>query len=601
MRILPHRLRQTGIQRLWVVGCLAAGAGVSALVGGCDAFRPSRNTIQPAEQETAGESPESASAAPWFVDRAPEAGIEFVPTNGVEAEYRTILETLGVGVALFDFDLDGHLDILVPGGGLFGENPSGDRELIGRPPILLRNEGDWQFTDATEAAGLVDSSLYSHGVSVGDYDGDGYPDVLITGYHGLRLYRNQGDGTFVEVTVEAGLTHRAWSTSAAWGDVNGDGVLDLYVVNYVDWSLDNDPPCSSEWGPHAQRFPDTCPPERFNAVSDWLFLGDGLGGFDQVGTAAGLVEGGKGLAVLMGDVDLDGSLDIFVANDATANFLYRNRGDGTWEEIGQHSGTAFNPSGEADGSMGVDLGDYDGDGLPDIWVTNYETQMFALYRNLGDGLFYHGSGEAGIGAIERRYVGFGTCFFDFDRDGYEDLFAANGHVKHLSTNASFHQEPLLLRNQFGKRFVRVNSEAGGYMESAHMGRGVAVGDVDNDGNLDLVVAHTNQPIALLSNETLQSNSWLMLRLIGTTSHRDAVGSRIVLRSGGRQQTRQVKGGTSYLSTSDRRVFFGLGSSDMVDELTVYWPSGTVQKFEHVSPNQFLTIHEGRDGFHDTRN
>jgi enediyne biosynthesis protein E4 len=574
---------------------MAAVVGVFALACGCDAFRPARSAT-----DAALESQQTVVTSARFVDRAPEAGIEFVPTNGVEAGHRTILETLGVGAALLDYDLDGNLDILVPGGGLFGENESGEKKLIGRPPILLRNEGDWRFTDVTESAGLVDTRLYSHGVSVGDYDGDGYPDVLITGYDGLRLYHNQGDGTLVETTAEARLTNRAWSTSSAWGDVNGDGILDLYVVNYVDWSLDNDPPCATLWGPNAQRLPDTCPPERFNAVSDWLFLGDGQGGFDEVGSAVGLVEGGKGLAVLMGDVDLDGTLDIYVANDATPNFLYLNRGDGNFEEIGQLSGTALSASGQADGSMGVDLGDYDGDGLPDIWVTNYETQTFALYRNLGDGLFRHASAEAGIGSIEQRYVGFGTCFFDFNRDGYEDLFAANGHVKHLSINAPFHQTPLLLENQSGKRFVQVASQAGDYMESAHMGRGVAVGDIDNDGDLDLVVAHTNQPIALLSNETPNTNNWLMLKLVGVTSHRDAVGSRVVLRAGDRQQTRQVKGGTSYLSASDRRIFFGLGSSEIVDKITVYWPSGTVQNFENVSPNQLLIVHEGRDGFHDTR-
>jgi len=563
--------------------------GLLAIAAGCKDAAPNNANTSSNKNVEAEEKIETFA---HFVDRVQDAGIEFVPTNGEEANKKTILETLGAGVAMLDYDHDGDLDLFFSGGGRIG-----DDELIGRAPAMFRNEGDWQFTEVTVPTGLVDTSLYTHGAIAGDYNSDGFRDLLITGYNGLRLYRNQGDGSFKEVTSEAGLWQQAWSTSAAWGDLNGDGALDLYVTNYVDWSLDNNPPCFVAWGQNAVELQDTCAPEQFNGLSDWLFFGDGEGGFHELGSAAGLVKDGKGLAVLLGDLDLDGDLDIYVANDATPNFLYRNRGDGHLEEIGAISGTAFSDAGEPDGSMGVDLGDYNLDGLPDLWVSNYEDQSFALYRNEGGCVFQHVSGQTGITSVSKRYVGFGACFVDFDRDGDLDLFAANGHVKQTARKGPFRQLPLLFENLDRGRFVNVASQAGPYMQSRHMGRGVAVGDIDDDGDLDLAVSHTNQPVALLSNESATDANWLMLKLVGIDSHRDAVGTRVVVRTAGKEQTQQVKGGTSYLSTSDPRLFFGLGACDVVEEIRIDWASGKMQKLNNVSGRQVVVIHEGRQPSH----
>lgn len=378
-----------------------------------------------------------------FRDIAVEAGVNFVPRNGHEAGHLSILESLGTGVALFDYDRDDWPDIFFPGGGEFSTEPS----PVGLPSAMFRNMGEMKFTAVGDAAGVARCPFYSHGACVGDFDADGFPDLLITGYQGLLLYQNQGDGTFVDKTTKAGLTLRSWSTSATWGDANGDGVLDLYIANYVDWSFDKHPACT------VQGKRDICSPKEFQPLSDVFYLGNGEGTFRDATTEVGLVPGGKGLGVVAADLDNDSDLDYYVANDTTPNFLYRNDGQGHFQEVGLISGTAFGELGDAEGSMGADVGDFNGDGLPDLWVANFENQSFALYRNEGDCHFLHVSGITGITAVGSLQVGFGTCFVDFDLDGDLDLFATNGHVMYHSTNAQ--RMPLPSNRHIRHSFVRV--------------------------------------------------------------------------------------------------------------------------------------------------
>ncbi len=516
-----------------------------------------------------------------FHEIAETAGVRFLPRNGCEAGHRSILESLGSGVGLFDYDLDGTLDILLPGGGTFSEIPS----PIGLPAALFRNRGRQRFERAEREAGVVHVDFYSHGVCTGDMDSDGFFDVLMTGYRGLLLLKNCGDGTFVDATLESGLSLKSWSTSAAWGDADLDGVLDLYVVNYVDWSFDKHPTCFTS----GNR--DICAPKEFEPLSDILYFGNGDGTFRDVSSTAGLLPGGKGLGVVSADLDHDGDLDYYVANDSTPNFLYRNDGRGHFDEIGLVSGTAFGETGESEGSMGVDVGDYNGDGLPDICVANYENQSIALYRNEQECRFQHVSNVAGITAVGSVCVGFGILFFDFDNDGDEDLIATNGHVMNHPANASVRQCPLLFENREGRRFVNVAGSAGEYLSTPHLGRGMACGDVDGDGDVDLIISHTNEPVALLDNQSDNSSNWLGVRLIGTRSHRDAIGARVTVATEHRKTTRQIKGGASYLSSSTNELKFGLGHANAVVSVEVTWPGNRCQTVMRPPINRLLTVIE----------
>lgn len=521
-----------------------------------------------------------------FDDRTESAGLRFAYHNDEEAERFAILESLGGGVAFCDFDLDGRLDIFAPGGGEY----AGPAELTGRPPLLGRAVGEWQFRDVTLAARADAAPWYSHGAAAADFDNDGFCDLLITGYGGLLLLHNAGDGTFTERSAAAQLQDPHWSSSAAWFDANGDGALDLYVAHYVNWSFDNNPPCAGA----RPGLREVCPPRRFEPLPDSLFISNGDGTFVESSAASGLRTDGKGLGVVAADVDLDGDTDIYVGNDTVPNFLYRNDGAGAFSDVSLLSGTSLSDEGTPDGSMGVDVGDFDLDGLPDIWVANYERESFALYRNLGDAYFRHVSRPTGIMAAAGLYVGWGTVFADFDHDGDEDIFVSNGHVIRHPTNAPLRQQPLLFRNDGGRRFVNAGGTAGSYLEEPHMGRGVAAGDMDNDGDLDLVASNTNEPLALLENTTAGEAHWLQLRLIGRASSRDANGAIVTLTpSSGPPQIRQIKGGGSYASTSDRRLSFGLGSHAEPVAVSIRWPSGIEQKLTEVAVNQELLVLEQR--------
>ena len=517
-----------------------------------------------------------------FVERTPDCGVEFRYVNGEEHGHHAILESLGGGGAFLDFDKDGRLDVFLTGGGGFAP----DKRILGAENGLFRCLSDWQYSPVQRMAGVSSAPFYSHGAAVADFNQDGFPDVLITGYGGLALFCNSGDGTFAEVALSAGLIDPAWSSSAAWGDVDGDGNLDLYVAHYVDWSFENHPDCRT--GDDRE----VCPPRRFQPLADAFFSSNGDGTFRDHSAQVGLEPGGKGLGVVIADVDVDGWVDIYVCNDTVPNFLYQNDRSGTFSNRALFSGTAHGDTGIPEGSMGVDIGDFNRDGLPDIWVANYENESFGLYRNQGDCFFQHVSRSLGVTAMGGLFVGWGTSFIDFDRDGDRDLIATNGHVIRHPINAPLLQRPLLLENLNGERFVNIAEDAGTYMNRSHMGRGLAVGDLDRDGDEDILIVHTNEPVALLANESPNTHRWIGVRLIGTVSNRDAIGARIrVLTDDGRLQHRQIKGGGSYASTSAPECLFGLGHAHAVREIEIHWPSGTTTLIESPAVNELLTLVE----------
>jgi hypothetical protein len=571
---------RNGLSSAWLV--FAAG------IAGCGQRSEQLPAVQPA-----ADVQDPVVTRPWFRDATTESGLDFTYTNGEEANRYTLLESLGGGVGLIDYDRDGWLDVILPGGGGFdAEGPV----IHGRTTQLFRNRGDGTFADVTAATGLDVVAFYSHGCAVADYDRDGWPDFAVTGYGRLALFHNEegaDDGrVFVEVASKAGIDDLHWSTSAAWADLDGNGYADLFVCHYADWSFANHPECKRPDGSPGR---DVCPPQRFQPQGAALYLNQGDGAFRDATGEQDVRTDGCGLGVLIADLDGNGQPDVYVGNDATSNHLYLNR-DGRLEEVGAAAGVAGDEDGQYDGSMGVDAGDYGGTGRPAIWVTNFQDELHALYAQRQAGIFYHASRAAGIAALGRRYVGFGTGFLDADNDGWEDLVIVNGHVVRHPAGATFRQRAVLLHNveRERRRFFEEATEAGGdYFQRDLLGRGLAIGDLNNDGWPDLIISHSNSPAAVLMNERgkVADHHWLGVELAGRDG-RDVAGATVSLELDGRKLTRLVKGGGSYLSSRDRRVLFGLGKSEQINGLVVHWPWGDVEKWDRPVCDAYHLLREG---------
>jgi hypothetical protein len=498
---------------------------------------------------------------------------------------------MGSGVALFDYDNDGRLDIFVVNGApLSDPTPKGTVPQKSGPQYwnrLYHQKPDGTFEDVTEKAGLAGAG-YGMGVAVGDYDNDGFEDLYVTAYGGNKLYHNNGDGTFADVTEKAGVAGSGWSTSAAWVDLDNDGRLDLVVLRYLQWDFDD------IWcGERKEGRRAYCHPDAFHAISPLVYHNDGNGHFTEVSRQLGLAAPGKGLGIGLADYDRDGHIDIFVANDSMPEFLYHNKGDGTFEDVALSSGVAVDGEGHTYAGMGVDFADYNNDGLPDLVVTDLASQMYALYRNNGDGTFTYDSYPSGIGRMTMAHSGWGVGFIDYDNDGWKDLLITQGHdldTIQLNFPNLRYREPMLLARNTGQKFVDVSSQSGDIFHKAWVGRGLALGDIDNDGRLDAVVTGNDGALYVLHNATAAQNHWLTLLLIGHKSNRDAIGAEVKITTAMGIQMATVTTAGSYLSSSDKRVHFGLGSEETAT-VEIRWPSGIHQTIKNVAPDQILRVDE----------
>ena len=503
-----------------------------------------------------------------------------------------LIETMGSGVALFDYDNDGRLDIYVVNGApLADTTPKGTIPEKTGPKDwnrLFHQKKDGTFEDVTEKAGLRGSG-YGMGVAVGDYDNDGFEDLYVTADGGNKLYHNNGDGTFTDVTERAGVSGSGWSTSAAWVDLDGDGLLDLVVLRYLQWDFD-DIYC----GERREGYRSYCHPDSFRPIAPLVYHNDGNGHFTEIAQKAGLAIPGKGLGIAIADYDHDGHIDLFVANDSMPEFLYHNKGNGVFEEVALQSGVAVDSEGHSYAGMGVDFADYDNDGFPGIVVTDLASQIYALYRNNGDGTFNYESYPSGIGLMTMKHSGWGARFLDFDNDGWKDLLITQGHdldTIQLTFPDLRYKEPLLLARNTGKGFVDISAQAGEVFQKAWVGRGLAIGDIDNDGRLDAVVTTNDGGLHVLHNDTQNKNHWLTLELVGHRSNRDAIGAEVKLVTAKGSQWTTVTTAGSYLSSSDKRVHFGLGSETAARSIEIHWPCGIRQVLNDVRGDQILKIDE----------
>jgi hypothetical protein len=527
-----------------------------------------------------------------FVDVTNKLGVHFKQTASPTSR-KYLPETMGSGVALFDYDNDGRLDIFFANGARIDDpTPKGAIPQKDNPKYwnrLYHQRADGTFEDVTEKAGLAGTG-FSTGVAVGDYDNDGFDDLFVAGYGHSTLYHNNGDGTFTDVTSSAGVAGSGWATSAAWVDYDNDGRLDLVVARYMDWDFD-DIYC----GHREEGFRSYCHPDLFKPVSVLLYHNDGNGKFSEVALKAGMAKPGKGLGLAIADYDHDGWMDILLANDSMPEFLFHNKGNGTFEEVGVVSGVGLDGSGGTFAGMGVDFEDYNNDGWPDVIITDLANQKYALYKNGGDGTFDYSTLTTGLGAISLLHSAWGVRFMDYDNDGWKDIFLVQSHVMDtIQTNEPhlrYREPPLLLWNDKGNKFVDVSAQSGEVFQQKWAARGMAIGDIDNDGKTDVVVTENNGPAWILHNETATHNHWITLKLVGVKSNRDGIGAQIKLTTAAGNQYITVTTASSYQSSSDKRAHFGLGSATEVSEIEIHWPSGIRQVLKNLKADQILTVTE----------